>query len=249
MTAMTTPHPRAIYLPPEAASYFRAASPSVAWAPSSRQVYGWIRRGLLAPAFRDAPEASIVVDFDDLVTGQAISLLRAAGISLRAIERAESFFVDLYGIDRPYAHQRFWTSGRDIFGEVDGLLVAGTRGGQLAMPFMEERPRPIETHLAFDRLSGRPISWSPGTSSSGQPCSPVSHASQVPQSSRWRSVATLAGPMRRGWSRADLDSTSQKSRRRWHGRTLAPTGRAASRERGEIASVADRDVTVSRWAP
>ncbi len=108
MTVMSTPAPRAIYLPTELASYLRAASPVATWAPSPRQVYGWIRRGLLAPGFRSAPEAAIIADFDDLVTAQAISLLRAAGISLRDIERAEEFFADLYGVDRPYAHRRFW---------------------------------------------------------------------------------------------------------------------------------------------
>jgi len=182
MATMTVPgndssRRRAIYLPSEVASYLRAASPVATWAPSSRQVYSWIRRGLLAPGFRHAPEVAIVVDFDDLVTGQAISLLRAAGISLRAIERAEEFFADLYGVDRPYAHRRFWTSGHDIFGELHDMLIAGTRGGQLAMPFMKELPPAIETGLAFDSKSGRPISWLPAshielrpTMQSGQPC-------------------------------------------------------------------------------
>src|SRR5215213_3750148 len=102
-----SPGSRAIYLPAEIASYLRAASPVATWVLAPRQVYGWIRRGLLAPAVRNAPESSIVADFDDLVTGQAISLLRAAGISLRAIERAEAFFTDLYGIGRPFTHRSF----------------------------------------------------------------------------------------------------------------------------------------------
>lgn len=177
MTVITTPAPRAIYLPSEAASYLRAASPVDTWAPSSRQVYGWIRRGLLAPEFRRAPEAAIVVDFDDLVTGQAISLLRAAGLSLKRIEEAEEFFAKLYDIDRPFAHRMFWTAGRDIFGTFGGAWIAGTRGGQLALPFEQGQPRPIETALAFDAKTGRPISWVPArhvelqaTIQSGQPC-------------------------------------------------------------------------------
>lgn len=177
MTAMTPPARRAIYLPSEAASYLRAASPVDTWAPSSRQVYGWIRRGLLASEFRRAPEAEIIVDFDDLVTGQAISLLRAGGISLRRVEEAEAFFADLYGIDRPFAHRKFWTAGLDIFGEFGDAWIAGTRGGQLALPFEQGQPRPIETHLAFDTKTGRPISWIPAshvelrpTTQSGQPC-------------------------------------------------------------------------------
>jgi len=168
---------RAIYLPAELASYLRAASPVGGWRPSTTQVQGWIQRGLLAPAFREAPIEEVVVDFDDLVTGQAIGLLRAAGISLNRIERAEAFFVDLYGVDRPFAHRRFWTSGPDIFGKLGGSMIAGTRGGQLALPFEAEQPRPIETRLAFDARTGRPISWYPArhvelrpTTQAGQPC-------------------------------------------------------------------------------
>ena len=172
-----TPGGRAIYLPAELASYLRAAAPMGGWRPSTTQVHGWIQRGLLAPAFRKAPVAEIVVDFDDLVTGQAISLLRAAGISLKRIEQAEVFFANYYGIERPFAHRKFWTSGRDIFARSGDGWIAGTRGGQLALPFVEEQPHPIETHLAFDAKSGRPISWYPvrhvelrPTTQSGQPC-------------------------------------------------------------------------------
>src|SRR3712207_4466556 len=68
---------RAIYLPAEMASYLRAASPRGGWRPAAAQIHSWIRRGLLAPAFRAASADEVVVDFEDLVTGQAIALLRA----------------------------------------------------------------------------------------------------------------------------------------------------------------------------
>jgi uncharacterized protein (DUF433 family) len=177
MTTTPPPPARAIYLPSELASYFRAASPIDAWAPSTAQVFGWIRRGLLAPGFRQAPGSSIVADFDDVVTGQAISLLRAAGIPLRGIDRAELYFADLYGVERPFAHRSFWTSGRDIFGKLDDLLIAGTRGGQIALPFMLEQPCPVEANITFDGASGRPVAWLPVTGvelrpavQCGQPC-------------------------------------------------------------------------------
>jgi uncharacterized protein (DUF433 family) len=173
----TTPGCRAIYLPAELASYLRAASPPSGWRPTTGQVHGWIQRGLLAPAFREAPADAVVADFDDLVTGQAISLLRAAGISLKRIEEAEAFFADLYGIGRPFAHRSFWSSGRDIFGKFGELWIAGTRAGQLALPFDEDQPQPIATRLAFDAKSGRPTSWFPArhvelrpVTQSGQPC-------------------------------------------------------------------------------
>ena len=175
--ASSGPTTRAIYLPAELASYLRAAAPIGGWRPSTSQVHGWIQRGLLAPTFRDAPVNQIVVDFDDLVTGQAIALLRAAGISLTRIERAEAFFADLYGVSQPFAHRRFWTSGPDIFGKIDDALIAGTRGGQLAMPFMEEQSQAITAPLAFDRRTGRPTAWHPvrhialrPATQSGQPC-------------------------------------------------------------------------------
>ena len=182
MTMMTVPsndssRSRAIYLPAEVASYLRAAAPAGGWRPSTTQVHGWIQRGLLAPAFRAAPLDAIVADFDDLVTGQAIALMRAAGISLKRIEEAEVFFADLYGIGRPFAHRRFWTAGPDVFGKLGDGWIAGTRGGQLALPFEEGQPRPIEAGLAFDPKTGRPISWFPArhvelrpTVQSGQPC-------------------------------------------------------------------------------
>lgn len=173
----TVPGGRALYLPAEIASYLRAAAPPGGWRPSTTQVNTWIQLGLLAPAYREAPIGSIVVDFDDLVTGQAISLLRAAGFSLKRIEEAEAFFADLYGVGRPFAHRKFWTSGRDIFGKFGDAWIAGTRGGQLALPFEQGHPHPIETHLAFDAKTGRPISWVPNsyvelrpTVQSGQPC-------------------------------------------------------------------------------
>ena len=177
MQGTGSPGDRAIYLPTELASYLRAASPVGGWRPSTSQVHGWIQRGLLAPAFREAPVDAIVVDFDDLVTSQAIALLRAAGISLNRIERAEAFFADLYGTDRPFAHRRFWTSGPDIFGKLGDVMIAGTRGGQLALPFLEEASSPVGTQLAFDPKTGRPISWYPvrhvelrPTTQAGQPC-------------------------------------------------------------------------------
>ena len=226
MTVMTTPAPRAIYLPSEVASYLRAASPVDTWAPSARQVYGWIRRGLLASEFRRAPEAAIVVDFDDLVTGQAISLLRAAGIPLRAIECAEEFFADLYGVDRPFAHRRFWTSGRDIFGDLDGLVITGTRGGQLAMPFMKEQPRAIEARLAFDSKTGRPTSWIPAshvelrpTMQAGQPC--VSGTS-ILTTAIWRyargsdTLGMVAG--RLGLDQAEVEAALAWEQARTHGK-------------------------------
>ncbi|MFN8636575.1 MAG: DUF433 domain-containing protein [Chloroflexota bacterium] len=168
---------RAIYSPSEVASYLRAVAPDTGLVPGPAQVFGWVRRGLLAPAFRLAPEHAIVADFDDLVTGRAISLFRAAGIPLARIAEAESFFAGLYGVERPFAHRHFWMSGDDIFGTLDGRPIAGTRGGQLAMPFMAQPRHRVETRLVFDARSGRPTVWTPMAGielrpavQAGQPC-------------------------------------------------------------------------------
>lgn len=205
---------RAIYLPSEVASYLRAVAPGTGLVPGPAQVFGWVRRGLLAPALRLAPEHAIVADFNDLVTGRAISLFRAAGISLARIAEAESFFADLYGIDRPFAYRSFWVSGHDVFGEIGDLSIAGTRGGQLAMPFMAESQHRVKTRLVFDDRSGRPTAWTPmagvelrPTIQGGQPCvagTPVPTASVA----RYvRGGATSSVVARRfGLARADVEA-------------------------------------------
>jgi uncharacterized protein (DUF433 family) len=217
-----------MYLPSEVASYLRAASPTSTLVPTSRQVYGWIRRGLLAPGFRNAPQDSIVIDFDDLIAGQAISLLRAAGVPLGAIVRAAEFFADLYGVDRPYAHRQFWISGHDIFGKQGDVLIAGSRGGQLALPLLVDRPRSITTSLVFDTRTSRPISWSPRghvelrpTRQSGQPCV---RGTSILTISVWRYARGSDTPGQIAW-RLGIDQADVEGALAWeHARVYRHSG-------------------------
>src|SRR5687767_8600616 len=110
------PEARGIYIPRELAGYYRAATPIDRWAPSSARLFYWIRRGLIAQTYQSAPADDVVATFDDLVTSQAITLLREASIPLLKIRDAERYFASLYGVTRPFTHRSFWTSGPDIFG-------------------------------------------------------------------------------------------------------------------------------------
>src|SRR5438128_668451 len=75
-----------LYLPFEVARYLAVSMPTP---PKrrlrSRRVLSWIREGLLAPTQRDVPGQLLVMDFDDLVSCQVITLLRELGFSLQQI--------------------------------------------------------------------------------------------------------------------------------------------------------------------
>lgn len=155
------PAARGIYIPRELAGYYRAATPIDRWAPSSARLFYWIRRGLVAAPYQSAPAEDVVATFDDLVTSQAITLLREAGIPLPKIRDAELYFADLYKVSQPFTHRSFWTSGPDIFGRLGDLLISGTRGGQIAMEFMRSWLHPVETRFGFNDDTGRPEIWEP----------------------------------------------------------------------------------------
>lgn len=172
-----SPESRGLYVPRELAGYFRAATPLDRWAPSPQRLFYWIRRGLIAAEFRDAPAREILATFNDLVTSQAITLLKEAGFPIQKIKQAEAYFADALGISQPFTHRQFWTSGPDIFGRVGERLIAGTRGGQIAMEFMAQWLTPVEAHFAFDPATDRSVAWEPQshvelrpTVQFGQPC-------------------------------------------------------------------------------
>ena len=115
-----------------AAAAARAEAPIVP-VPASVKV----GRGSLAVGNRTALSADpgdigaqrAAINFADLVSCQAITLLREAGLSLAEIRRAEAYFGNLYRLPRPFAYRQFWSSSQDVVGRWEHLLISGNRGG------------------------------------------------------------------------------------------------------------------------
>lgn len=175
--AATTRGLGGIYAPADVASYLLATMPAERHPPTSRRIIRWVRSGLVAPEQRAIPGRELVVDFEDLITCQAITLFREAGFSLTEVRVAEQFFAGEYGTTKPFAHHDFWYAKPDIVGRIDGRLVSGTRGGQILMELLESWLEPLNARLGFSEATGLSDCWQPvervtlrPTVQFGQPC-------------------------------------------------------------------------------
>ena len=187
-----------LYEPAEIASYLRVALPPqviVRTRPTSRGIYTWIRRGIVAPDQQDTPGRDLVADFEDLVSCQAVALFRAEGLRLRDIARAERFFASRYGTLKPFAHHDFWYSRRDILAPFNAeFLVSGVFPGQLAIKdLVLSEAAFLRDRLGFSSQTGQAVEWEPMDGIAlvpnvqfGQPCL---KGTRIPTSTLWSFVA------------------------------------------------------------
>ena len=189
-----------IYLPTEAASYLRSAFRQSRRPPTSRRIHWWITTGLIARHLAEIGGRERVIDFADLISCQAIASFRAAGISLQKVRKAEQYFRELYDVDKPFARRAFWYSSRDIFAKLEGVLVAGTRAGQLTLDGLSDWVDHLRVNISFaDEDDLAPANeWKPATRISlrpnvqfGQPCLA---GTRIPTQSLW-SYVTAGDPI------------------------------------------------------
>ncbi len=181
-----------IYLPSEVASYLLVTMPAERHPPTSRRILRWIRHGLVAPGRHSQVGRDVVMDFEDLVTCQAITILGEAGFSLSDILELERDAAGRLGIAEPFAHRTFWYSGLDILGRARGRLASGKKGDKVAWEFLARWLTPVSPHLGFEEGTGKANSWTPverislkPAVQSGQPCI---EGTRIPTSIIWSYV-------------------------------------------------------------
>lgn len=184
---------RGLYTAPDLASYLRASVPIGKWSPTSRRLHAWVRGDVLAHGQQGLHGREVLLSFEDLVSSQAVSLLRETGFTLAEIRRAEAFFADLYGVRRPFANRQFWTEGQSsIIGKLGELLIDGTRAGQLMLGFVAEWMVPVRVRLGFDDTTGEAVLWRPEECIELDPHvqfgSPCLQATSIPTSALWSYV-------------------------------------------------------------
>lgn len=129
----------------------------------TRKLIRWIRLGLSTPDLVEVPGKQLLIAFEDLVSLRVISFLRAHGYSFTKIREAEAYLRFLTGYPRPFATERLWVEAlgaSDIYAELGRLLVAASRGGQMAFLDLVHKGL-IDIHgMTFDdrRVAS---SWSP----------------------------------------------------------------------------------------
>jgi len=181
-----------IYQPTEVARYLRAAWKGENWPPSSQKIGAWIRSGLIAPDRYKAPNGDVIIDFADLVSCQAVAVLRQAGFSLQQIRKVDAELTRLFKVQKPFAYRDVYYRTPDIIAEEGGTLVSGTRHGQTVMPFVTMWMERLPNTLLFDQHTLRAEAWIPALGVTldpgiqfGDPC--IS-GTRIPTSAVWSFV-------------------------------------------------------------
>ena len=102
---------------------------------SSRKLHHWLKTGLV-PVTLDRLAETVLLTFDDLISLEMVRRLRAVGLSLQRIRRAEADLRRLLpGVSRPFARRLFFTDGRDIWAEIEDTTqeLVGSRQGHLVI--------------------------------------------------------------------------------------------------------------------
>lgn len=179
-----------IYLPSEVASYLlvglRLAKKRP---PNSRRILSWIRSGLLAEDKRTTRGHDLTMNFDDLVSCQAITLLHEAGFSIQEIRKAEGYLSRVHETPKPFARHEVWHALPHIFTQFDGQFLSATKPDQYALAFVEKWVVPLKARLSFVKSSGNATCWKPRNritlrpdTQFGQPCV---EGTRIPTSALW----------------------------------------------------------------
>ncbi len=148
-----------IYDVPEAARILKAAQDSdVLYPVAPPKLIRWIRMGITDPDLADVPGRELLIAFEDLVSLRIVAALRAAGVGFSRIHAAEYKLRELTGHRRPFATESLWTDTSDVFTCFRGILLAASRGGQLALRLVEEHLIPVH---GLDFAEGIASSWNP----------------------------------------------------------------------------------------
>ena len=141
-----------IYEPAQMAKYLFATSD---FHVSSHHILNWVREGLALAELSEVPSRQLLLTFEDLITFRMIVIFRKAGFSLRHIIKVERYFQTVTGEPRPFATKRFWIGTRDLFSELYGRLVSGSKGGQQAFDFIRSSLKEVELTFNEQGIASR----------------------------------------------------------------------------------------------
>jgi uncharacterized protein (DUF433 family) len=130
-----------IYEAPRAALYLSATTRRRI---SPRRLIRWVRLELASPYLSKVDSRDLLLEFEDLVTLRMVAILNQAGFSISHILRAEQYFRKMTGDPRPFATRPFWTWKHNIFAELEGQLVSGSKAGQQAFAFVREQLKTVD---------------------------------------------------------------------------------------------------------
>lgn len=154
-----------IYRPVMAAAYLCAALPEKFphFQPPTRQrIEYWAGKGLIVPDGDTWHPGRLLLNFPDLVSCQAIALMREAGLSMHTIRKAEQNLSEGGRRTQPFAYRDVWYGGHLIVDRVDPEHVfSALRPGQRGWAFVLEGMASLREKLGFADATGKAIWWEP----------------------------------------------------------------------------------------
>ena len=126
---------------------------------SIARLRAWKHRGLLYGRLQ-VSRGRYVLNFDDMVTAQALFLWRAAGFSLAAVEQIQRRLARVLDVERPFTWDAFWSADGDLLNRAwHDLREHGIRAtDRTAMTQMQEWLPLVRARLRF-APSGQAASW------------------------------------------------------------------------------------------
>ena len=150
---------------PEAARYLRAyfsahfAEEDTLAHVTPQKLGRWVREGLADPRRADSNDRKLWITFQELVSLQIVAALRGKLLSMQKIRHAQNLLRERTGHFIPFATEDIWTDKNSIFSEINGVMAAADKAGQLAFEFV--RQHLIKVHrLTFDEAGGA-TTWEP----------------------------------------------------------------------------------------
>ena len=137
---------------------WRKPPPSFA-GPSTRHLYRWVASW--AEMHWHDEEDRDFLNFLDLVRLRMIFLMRTRGLPPSLIRSAEYHAIALTGSPCPFATEKLWTTGSDVFLELAEYIVSIARYPQLPFPELIRALDPLDHGLAFDPSDERAVLWQP----------------------------------------------------------------------------------------
>ena len=89
---------------------------------------------------------------------RVIAALRGAGVSFKSIRLAEKYLREQTGKAHPFASEALWTDRSNVFTKFQEILMAVSRGSQLAFDFMRHYVISLPGLLYEDEMAA---SWEP----------------------------------------------------------------------------------------
>ncbi len=147
---------------------------------SSQQLAGWSARGLAEVQTDPMLGRHRFVRFPDLITLRLVAILRSYGIRIEKIVDAHTYLQEALLTAKPFVNRALWVDDsdtpREIYAEVDSLLVTASRHGQLSFTKLRATKIVAVVAMKFDQ-EGDAANWTPSEGvvidpkiRSGAPC-------------------------------------------------------------------------------